>query len=1646
MKKILAAITLGWMGALTLQAAESVLLDWGPVDTASAVRQSQSRQLRAAAAPATVQQKSAAGTIPWLVQFREVVREDWKNALEQEGAVLRGYIPENAFLVEASPEVMARIGARKEVFWIGEYRPEYKRARAVRTALARGMEGTREMSVVLFNPADAGRIAEAIAALDGCAVRLVGSLTDRGLVRAALTASAVEQVTGWGEVEWVEPYLPPRLLNDVALSTAKMNVSNAWSVLGLSGTNQIIAVCDTGLDSGNTNTIHQDFFGRVAWAQGLGRVGIWSDTNGHGTHVAGSILGSGALSSGRYRGGSYAARIVFQSVLDSGGGLGGLPADLNVLYRAAFTNGARIHSDSWGSADAGSYTTESRATDMFIWSNKTMLVLFAAGNEGIDANSDGIVDLGSVDSPGTAKNCLTIGAAESYRTTGGYSTYTWYGAWPDDYPADPVKSDYLSRPDSPQGMAAFSSRGPCLDGRIKPELVAPGTDIISTRSRATGDTGWGNVSGNTNYIYMGGTSMATPLTAGAAGLVRQWLTTSGGLTNPSAALIKALMINGSRDMAPGQYGTNATQEIPFTRPNNVAGWGHVNLYGTLTLATGQFLQLYDTNTLATGATNTFTLAVGSATTNRFALTMAYSDYWAASGSGKKLINDLDLTVRKPSGTILYANGRSGLDATNNVEHLEFAPDEAGTYSVRVAGRTVPSGGSQAYALVIRGYDAGVTDSLAIFPAGGFSAAGPQGGPFAPASAVYTLTNSGASALSWSGSRGAGLTWLDLARTNGTLAAGAASAVTVTVNAAAGALATGVYSGTVTFSNLTTGTAQTRTAELTVRPMSQFLWNNIATTQQQGAAFAVTLTAADTAGATVTAFQGTATLTGVVAAVSTNGTGTNGWVFPMSTYYHDARTQVIYLQSELGAAATLAGLALNVAVTPGQALGNWTIRMKHTASSVHSPAAWEGPASGWTTVYQGDTTVSSTGWVWFTFSTPFAYNGVSNLMVDFSFNNTSYTTDGQVRSSTGAVGRTLAARYDSTYGDPLDWSGTSSPTPIATNLIPNVLWSLGNTAPVTPSVTGAFTNGVWSGLVTIDAPAASMALRATSTNGATGNSNPFEVKANSALPSVTTIAASNITPTTAEGGGTVTADGGATVSLRGVCWSTNAAPNTNDVKTGNGSGTGAFASTLTNLTPGRLYYARAYAVNSNGAGYGSAVNFTAACFTNAPNSVRASATNVTSFTAAWNTLAGASGYRLDVSAAAGFGGGAGATLIDEDFVSFADWTDDGTASDVDPTHYGLASPCRALSSNDTLTTPAVDYPTQLVFHLDSSSAGNNKVTTNYYSLDGGASWLPLSTFTVTTASATNTCALTAAPDLSGSTSVKFRFVSSFNTWYLDDVQVTGGNAGDYVPGYADRPVAGTSQAVTGLTAATTYYFRLRAVSDGGCVSGNSATQSVTTGGGSLTLTATAGANGRIEPAGAIPVSPGSNPSFTVASSNHYRIADITTNAASIGVPFGNGNTNHVFVWSNVTQNGAIDATFTAVVTTNSPAPVSEAWLAQYYPGSNNYESVAIGDTDGDGLLAWEEYIAGTDPTQTNSTLNAGITEAFNPARHLITWWGSPLPNRRYGVYWATNLQMTPVPLAQATNLPSAYPNKNVATNNSPPANPSVFYRIRVRLEE
>ena len=137
------------------------------------------------------------------------------------------------------------------------------------------------------------------------------------------------------------------------------------------------------------------------------------------------------------------------------------------------------------------------------------------------------------------------------------------------------------------------------------------------------------------------------------------------------------------------------------------------------------------------------------------------------------------------------------------------------------------------------------------------------------------------------------------------------------------------------------------------------------------------------------------------------------------------------------------------------MNKFTIRMQPTTQSSYSSYAWQG--SGWTTVYQSNQTISATGWTTFNFTTPFYYDGTDNLMVDFSFNNSSYSNySGVVYDTYVTQTRELYYYTDNGYGDPLTWSGTS-PSPYTNSYIPNIRLSMGTPVTVAPT-TAALAGG------------------------------------------------------------------------------------------------------------------------------------------------------------------------------------------------------------------------------------------------------------------------------------------------------------------------------------------------------------------------------------------------------------------------------------------------------------------------------------------------------------------------------------------------------------------------------------------------------------
>ena len=425
---------------------------------------------------------------------------------------------------------------------------------------------------ICHEPAERDAVAAAIAALGGTVVLSAGRA-----VRFILNRADVASVAALPGVASVAAAQSARLRCDLARAVIGLERPGAApAALPYDGKGELVGVADTGLDAS-----HPDFAAKRVTVVALGRPGDGSDPDGHGTHVAGTIVGDGTASGAAapLRGIAPAADLHFQSILDANGGLGGLPDALADLLQPAYDAGVRIHNNSWGAYIQARYDSMALDIDDFVHAHPDFLPVVAAGNEGSCrpglAAQPGFVDFPSLGSPATAKNAITVGASRSSRTSGGYAALTWRSGWPRDFDRAPISDETVSG--DAEALAAFSSRGPCDDFRIKPDVVAPGTDIAATRSKdAPLSHFWGAYPQNRHYAFMGGTSMACPIVAGCATLVRQYYRETRGHPEPSAALLKATLINGTVVLA----GADAVAS-PDGRPNFHQGFGRIDMARTL---------------------------------------------------------------------------------------------------------------------------------------------------------------------------------------------------------------------------------------------------------------------------------------------------------------------------------------------------------------------------------------------------------------------------------------------------------------------------------------------------------------------------------------------------------------------------------------------------------------------------------------------------------------------------------------------------------------------------------------------------------------------------------------------------------------------------------------------------------------------------------------------------------------------------------------------------------------------------------------------------------------------------------------------------------------------------------------------------------
>ncbi|UXI66545.1 S8 family serine peptidase [Tahibacter amnicola] len=721
-----------------------------------------------------------------IVQFNASKALPVRDGLKKLGVVIVGYLPSNTYQVRLNGATVAGIRAIPGVRWAGPMVRGMKVDPALwvanRAHAPAADESLVELQLMTFREASSSVVINALGKQFPAAVitNQNENFEHGDRVRVMVPQSRLDEFLGIAaaidDLAWIERYNAPTTKNSGDPGTLQGNFTGTcpgsgticgntpiWAH-GILGTNQIVSVADTGLDRNEAwfTTLDKGSGPVVAITDAESPslptpgtqyptrkvFGYWVQpgatsydyTSGHGTHVAGTVAGDAAgtftatytASTPTTAGHDLAdgnapnAQILVQDI-GSGSSLTGLNNLVGTLQQA-YNATVRIHTNSWGGGNTGAYDSTAADVDYFTNTHDEFLFVVAAGNDGPGASTLG--------SPGTAKNSLTVGGTAHAGST------SMYGS---------------------------SSRGPAADGRLKPDIVAPAVSVVS----AAADTNNGTTAEDAAVTTKTGTSMATPAIAGSAALVRQFFQdgfyprgskTAADTFNPSGAVLKAVMVNGTNPLA------------TTTWPDNNYGWGRAWLDSNLWFATPagssddtRRLRLFERPNAAglkTTDVHSYTIA-NVAAGAELRVTLAWFDPEGAPGAGSTLVNNLDLEVEGPTAQIykgnVFALGVSTTggtaDALNTVEQVRLNAPAAGSYTVRVKGTAVPGNGRpetdyQGYAVAVSGAFA-LPDPVA---------------PAAPTGLAIASNNTSGVGVSFTGSAPQGF---QLYRANGTCASASA---------------------------------------------------------------------------------------------------------------------------------------------------------------------------------------------------------------------------------------------------------------------------------------------------------------------------------------------------------------------------------------------------------------------------------------------------------------------------------------------------------------------------------------------------------------------------------------------------------------------------------------------------------------------------------------------------------------------------------------------------------------------------------------------------------------------------------------------------------------------------------------------------------
>jgi serine protease AprX len=659
----------------------------------------------------------------FVVQLQGPLQKEWKEQLQALGVSIDRYVANCSFKLSLTAQQYTQVRALPFVARIQQFSPPMTLRRLPLAEASASVQenqlnppAPKVYDIKCHHPSNLTEVDQLLALDPRCKQRMLG----RNRLRIWVTPEAdqllpfISDLASRPEVSVIEQYKSPQLQVSVARQIVGLTSTSLNPVGMRDGTGEVLGVADTGVD-----TTHPCLRGQVSEPVIL-RAGLSAtdDPSGHGTHVCAILAGRCTDMGGRgadFWGIAPGAKLVVQSLADEHNNFTGVPVSLSELFQQAYDQGVRIHNNSWGVAEEGKYTIDSFEIDEFVYQHPDFLIVTAAGNYGTQYVPTNQRDAGrgwrqysTLSSLAAAKNALTIGASCSSRADGPFSGQLW-----SQYSADPMAAAPYPYPPADQDpicgdadvLAYFSSCGPTDDNRIKPDVVAPGTAILSAKSHrahpayAAGDL----------YSYDSGTSMAAPIATGLAAIIRQYYIKECGQLAPSAALLKATLINGSKWM-----GSHASSQDPLLGPPNFyQGFGRIHYPTTLPTPEVPWLNLAFVDIDRNSPYALYKDSQVHATWRRLvqvlgseplSITLTWTDRPAHG-----LQQNLNLILIDPNGIKLLGNtniSRAGVpprqfDSVNNVERICLDAPVPGTYIVQVIAYTTPFE-KQGFSLVATG--------------------------------------------------------------------------------------------------------------------------------------------------------------------------------------------------------------------------------------------------------------------------------------------------------------------------------------------------------------------------------------------------------------------------------------------------------------------------------------------------------------------------------------------------------------------------------------------------------------------------------------------------------------------------------------------------------------------------------------------------------------------------------------------------------------------------------------------------------------------------------------------------------------------------------------------------------------------------------